>query len=318
MSITSNPTTRPLFTALNPWLLLIVTLVVTMVGFQFIGSFIGVALAYLFYPGDQNSFLEALFNPMGDYQMRTPLLIMQGVASFIGFIIMPWLLLKFYYKGKLHALSIGKPKPLLILIAVLITLFFMGVNARFIEWNENFSFPEALSALEEKLKALEDLFAKTTAFITNFDSLGQFFLGVIVVAIIPGIGEEFVFRGLIQNHIYRISKNIHVAIWMGALLFSIFHVQFYGLIPRMFLGAMFGYLYYFSGNIIYPMVAHFFNNGFTLVMLYLFQQDIVDFNIEETETLPWSQVIFSAVVTLALFISFRRNVKLKSANEQLD
>ena len=100
-----------------------------------------------------------------------------------------------------------------------------------------------------------------------------------------------------KNHVLRITKNIHVAIWVGAFLFSLFHLQFYGLVPRMLLGVMFGYLYYFSGNIIYPMIAHFVNNGFTLIMLYFYQQGIVDFNIENTDVLPWPQVIFSTGIT---------------------
>ena len=240
---------------------------------------------------------------------------MQGIGSFTGFILLPWLLLKYYYKGQLRDFSSTVTSTQLVLLTVFIALFFMGVNAPFIEWNQNFVFPEALSGLEEKLRALEDTLAQTSTFITNFDSPGQLILGLIVVAVIPGIGEEFVFRGLVQNHIYGISKNIHVAIWVGALLFSLFHLQFYGLVPRMLLGAMFGYLYYFSGNIIYPMVAHFFNNGFTLVMLYLFQQNMVDYNIEDTEVLPWFQVIFTAFLTLVLFIAFIRTAKQNLVDE---
>ena len=286
-----------------------------MVGFQFIGSFFGILFAFVFYPGNMEQFYQALLNPTIDENMRTPFLIMQGTAAVTGFILLPWLLLKFFYKGQLAVFSTVKVKSQLVVITVFIALFFMGVNAPFIEWNQNIVFPEALSGLEEKLKALEDTLAKTSEFITNFDNAGQLLLGLVVVAIIPGIGEEFVFRGLIQNHVYGISKNIHVAIWVSALLFSLFHMQFYGLVPRMLLGALFGYLYYFSGNIIYPIIAHFFNNGFTLVMLYLFQQNIVEYNIEDTEVMPWSQVIFSVGITLVLFFVFQRIAKQNLADE---
>jgi len=286
-----------------------------MIGFQFIGAFLGLMFALPFYPGDIEMFLQAILDPTSDENMRTPFLLMQGIGSITGFILLPWLLLKYYYKGHLRDFSSSVTSTQLVLLTIFIALFFMGVNAPFIEWNQNFVFPEALSGLEEKLRALEDTLAKTSAFITNFDSAGQLILGLIVVAVIPGIGEEFVFRGLVQNHIYGISKNIHVAIWVGALLFSLFHLQFYGLVPRMLLGAMFGYLYYFSGNIIYPMVAHFFNNGFTLVMLYLFQQDVVNYNIEDTEVLPWFQVIFTAFLTLVLFFVFIRTAKQNLVDE---
>lgn len=309
MTIRPNPTTNSLLNTHNPWLMLLITLGVAMIGFQFIGSFFGLLLAFPFYSGDLDMFIQALLNPTTDENMRTPFLIIQGTAAITGFIIMPWLLLKFYYKGQIADLSSSTTKVQLVVITVFIALFFMGVNAPFIEWNQNFVFPEVLAGLEEKLKALEETLAKTSEFITNFDNVGQLFLGLVVVAIIPGIGEEFVFRGLIQNHVYGISKNIHVAIWVSALLFSLFHMQFYGVVPRMLLGAMFGYIYYFSGNIIYPMIAHFFNNGFTLVMLYMFKQDMVEYNIEDTEVLPWFQVVFSAGITLLLFFAFQRTAK---------
>ena len=315
MIIRPNPTTQSLISRQSPWLMLFITLAVVMVSFQFIGSFLGIVFAFPFYPGNMEMYLQGLLNPTLDDSMRTPFLIIQGVGAFTGFILMPSLLLKFYYKGQLQDFTSAKTELSLVVLTLFIALFFMGVNAPFIEWNQNFTFPETLAGLEEKLKALADTLAETSAFITKFDNVGQLLLGLVVVAIIPAIGEEFVFRGLIQNHIYGISKNIHVAIWVGALLFSVFHLQFYGLVPRMLLGAMFGYLYYFSGNIIYPMVAHFFNNGFTLVMLYLFQQNMVEYNIEDTDVLPWPQVIFSAGITLLLFMIFKRNAKQNLANE---
>ena len=315
MIIRPNPTTQSLISRQSPWLMLFITLAVVMVSFQFIGSFLGIVFAFPFYPGNMEMYLQGLLNPTLDDSMRTPFLIIQGVGAFTGFILMPSLLLKFYYRGQLQDFTLAKTELSLVVLTLFIALFFMGVNAPFIEWNQNFTFPETLAGLEEKLKALEDTLAETSAFITKFDNVGQLLLGLVVVAIIPAIGEEFVFRGLIQNHIYGISKNIHVAIWVGALLFSVFHLQFYGLVPRMLLGAMFGYLYYFSGNIIYPMVAHFFNNGFTLVMLYLFQQNMVEYNIEDTDVLPWPQVIFSAGITLLLFMIFKRNAKQNLANE---
>ena len=317
MALKPNPTTTELFASINPWAQLLLTLGATMVGFQFVGGFIGVAVAYPFYPGDLASFLQHLADPAGDEAMRIPFLLAQGLSQLIGFILVPWLLLKYLYHGHFKMLVGARTYPVLVLITMLITFFFMGVNAPFIEWNKNLTLPEALAGIEETLRALEDSLTKASEFITRFNSPGELLLGLLVIAVIPGIGEELVFRGLVQNHVFRITKNVHLAIWLGALLFSLFHLQFFGLVPRMFLGVMFGYLYYFSGNIVYPMVAHFFNNGFTLVMLYLYQIKVVDYNIEDTETLAWTQVVLSAVITLVLVLSFRRNAKPRTANEQL-
>lgn len=314
MNEVRNPSTNNLFQSLNPWVLLLITLGVTMAGFQFVGAFLGILIALPFYPDGFEAFLTAVVDPTSDPGMRTPLLIMQGVGSFTGFILMPWILIKYFYKGSLEDFSGPKMNSFMVVLAIFITIFFMGVNAPFIDWNQHVKLPEFLSGLEQKLRTMEDLLARTSEFITQFQNVGQLILGIIVVAIIPGIGEEIVFRGLVQNHVYRISKNIHVAIWVGALLFSLFHLQFYGLVPRMMLGALFGYLYYFSGNIVYPMIAHFVNNGFTLIMLYLYQNGKVEFNIESTEALPWPQIILSTVITFVFIVIFRK----KAINEQLD
>lgn len=314
MNKPSNPAVLNLFENHNPWVLLFITLGATMVGFQFLGAFLGLAIALPFYSGDMLSFTEALMHPTSDQGMRVPLLIMQGVGSFTGFILMPWILMKYFYKGSFAQFAPSKTDATLLGLSFLIIIFFMGVNAPFIEWNQNVKLPEFMSGVESSLKAMEEMLAKTSKFITQFDNIGQLLLGIVVVAIIPGIGEELVFRGLVQNHVYRITKNIHVAIWIGALLFSLFHLQFYGLIPRMFLGAIFGYMYYFSGNIIYPMIAHFVNNGFTLIMLYLYQNELVEFNIEATDTIPWPQVIVSVLITSLLFLFFQK----KAIHEKLD
>ena len=309
--------TLPLAKDPNPWKSLIVTLAVVMIGFQFIGSFFGLVIALPFYDGSIMSFVQELQNPASNPDLRVPLLLMQGVASFIGFILMPFLLIKFYFRSPLNAFPSSKVLPVAILSTILIVPVFMGVNAPFIEWNQNFAFPEFLSGLESRLQAMEEMLEKTSIFITSFDSVGQFLLGLIVVAVIPGIGEDLVFRGIIQNNLLSITKNIHVAIWLAALLFSLFHLQFYGLVPRMFLGVLFGYLYYFSGSLLYPMIAHFINNGFTLLMLYLYNIGEISFDIESTETLPWTQVLISAIVTIILMVTFKKSFNQASLNEKL-
>jgi membrane protease YdiL (CAAX protease family) len=312
-----NSSINPLAPDYNPWTLLVITFVLVMVGFQFVGSFLGLAVALPFYEGSLMNFIEDLQNPSQNSGMRVPLLLMQGVASVTGFIVMPFLLFKYYFHTQISGLYKRSFEPRAIILAMLIVPVFMGVNAPFIEWNQNFIFPEAFAGLEAKLKAMEELLAETSTFITNFDSVGQLLLGLVVVAVIPGIGEEFVFRGLIQNHLFRITGNVHSAIWLAGLLFSLFHLQFYGLVPRMMLGAMFGYLYYFSGSLVYPMIAHFVNNGFTLVMLYLYNIGQIEFDIEATETLPWTQVLISVLVTGILMVAFRRSFNLYSVDEKL-
>jgi membrane protease YdiL (CAAX protease family) len=125
-------------------------------------------------------------------------------------------------------------------------------------------------------------------------------LGILVVALLPAIGEELVFRGMIQRELWRGTRNIHVAIWVSATVFSAIHMQFYGFVPRLCLGALFGYLYYWSDNLLIPIFSHFFNNAFAVVMVYLNHLDITDVNIEDGEAAPFHYVIVSLVLSLGL------------------
>src|SRR5690606_9164914 len=132
----------------------------------------------------------------------------------------------------------------------------------------------------------------------------QMVLAFVVVVVLPAIGEEIVFRGMIQNDFYRATRNAHLSIWITAILFSAIHLQFYGFFPRMFLGALFGYLYFWSGNLWMPVLAHFVNNGFTLISLYLYDKVVIPIVVDNTQPSVW-QVLFSAVFSAFLMYAFK-------------
>ncbi|MEM8893841.1 MAG: CPBP family intramembrane glutamic endopeptidase, partial [Bacteroidota bacterium] len=204
------------------------------------------------------------------------------------------------------------------LLAVAITICFMFVNSIFIEWNQGIDFPDALDWFENYAQEQEDSLEQITIFLTSFDSTWKFIVSLIVIALIPAVGEEFLFRGLIQNEVHRATRNIHVAIWGSAFFFAFFHLQFYGLVPRMLLGALFGYLYYWSGSLTYASIAHFVNNGFTLVMLYLYQIDLIDFDIQETESTPLETVVIFFIIGSLLTYLFVRHQHQKTLSPPND
>lgn len=299
---------------ISPWKLLIITLVSSLLGFHLIGIFIGSLVALPFYDGDFASLFVAISDPVNNPSVKTPLMIMQGVGSAFGMIFIPWLIYTRIFKIPLN-FDQTKANLQPILFTFLIIVFFMVVNAPVGEWNQHIKLPSSLSGIEQALQLMEENMKIVTAFLVEFNSFGEFLLGMVVIAIIPAIGEELVFRGLVQNHLVRITKNIHVAIWIAAFIFSAIHLQFYGLFPRILLGALFGYLYYFSGKLSYAMIAHFFNNGIAVVALYMHQAGKIDYDIESTETLLWYQVLISGVVLLLLLFAFERSTKKVSIHE---
>jgi len=243
----------------------------------------------------------------------------QGMTTFIAFIVAPYFYSR-HFLGLSRKDMFGKdvPPPIMSLLVFLIIIVFMVANSIFIEWNENLQLPGFLSGFENWAKGIENKAVEITMFLTSFDGIGDFLIALLVIAIIPAVGEELVFRGLVQSHLQIISRNIHLAIWVSAFLFSFFHFQFYGFVPRMFLGALFGYLYVWSGNIIYPIIAHFINNGFTLLMVYFYHSGAIEFDIESTESVPVTNVLVSMVVCAVLLYLFDAYFKRKKSNEQLE
>ncbi|GHB76235.1 CPBP family intramembrane glutamic endopeptidase [Persicitalea jodogahamensis] len=185
-------------------------------------------------------------------------------------------------------------------LTLLVVLAFMPLNGLIIEWNQGMVLPDFLSGVEQWMRDKEEQLEGLTNFLTDFDSPTQFAIALLVIGIIPAIGEEVLFRGVLQRKLMEEWLNPHLAIWVAAALFSAIHVQFYGFIPRMLLGALFGYLYYWSGSLWVAIFAHFVNNGFMVMMLYLYHQKMVDYNIEDNESVPWSAALISLVATSAL------------------
>ncbi|MEO9872905.1 lysostaphin resistance A-like protein [Ekhidna sp.] len=190
-----------------------------------------------------------------------------------------------------------------VVMVILISISFMVVNSAIGEWNMNLDFGDSEFAnwaqqSEEQLKVL-------TEHLTNFTSTTHFILAFVVVAIIPAIGEELLFRGLIQNFFSKAFANHHVAIWITGFLFAAIHMQFFGVMPRMFLGVLFGYLYHWSGKLTVAMIGHLVNNGLALIALYLANSGTIEVSPEEIEqSAPWPAVLVFVVISFFLIRSF--------------
>lgn len=286
-------------------------LIFTLIGFVIVGPLVGVLVASIFFDGSLFELMNATQPPYEGANIQLVLLVAQAFATTIGLIITPYLFLKIYEKKDI---SVFFKKQIPVLIPTILTFFiiivFMGVNAFFIEWNESISFPDFMRGFEVWAQERERLAREATEFLTQFDGYGSFLLGFVTIAILPGIGEELVFRGFLQNYLGKTFKNPHVGVWLAAILFSAIHVQFYGFVPRMLLGALFGYLYLWSGNLLMPILAHFIHNGFTVIMVYLYQRKTVNFDIEASSEPSWYVILVSSVLSFLLiryFYQFFKN-----------
>jgi membrane protease YdiL (CAAX protease family) len=265
------------------------------------------ALIYPLIGGQPSDFLatiQGVLNGTTDHpQAQNAMLTLQAVAATCAFIIAPLAYLGIVEGRSVNSLSPGLPLWLVpALLTILLVVAFMPFNAMFIEWNRNIDLPAVFDRWEEWAKAKESDLAELTRRITQFDTVPRLIFGLLVIALIPAVGEELVFRGLVQPKIFRLTSNVHAAVWITAFIFSFIHMQFYGLIPRMLLGVVFGYLYAWSGNLIYPIIGHFTNNAFTLLMFYFYQQKAVPIDIEDTASVPLTFSLSALVLTILLMV----------------
>ncbi|QRR01978.1 CPBP family intramembrane glutamic endopeptidase [Dyadobacter sandarakinus] len=284
-------------------------------GLVLIGMAVGNVLALLLLAlytsqGAENvatTITRLITNPAGVPDGWEALMLLQGTVHFFSYLL-PALVYWYYIERRSAAdFNIKKHPSLHVwLLSFILVLVFIPINSKFIEWNAAMKLPDAWSGLEVWMREKEDQLTRMTAFLTSYKQFSQLLIALFVVVLLPAFGEEVLFRGVIQTKLLRQWRNPHIAIWVSAAIFSAIHFQFYGFLPRMLLGAVFGYLYFWTGNLSIAILAHFVNNGFVLIMMYLHNIGIVEVNIEENESLPGALIGASLVISLIILQTIRK------------
>lgn len=236
--------------------------------------FAGVSYAIAFYTIPTLFKLNVLENPNLLTDMSNPTVVnalkyIQGVTSIGLFIYPAWHFGKVINQPPAEYLKINrKTKPSEVYIGILAVFAFMP----FISWlmwvNQQLHLPNSLAHIEQWMKQSEDAAALLTIEFLKADNIYALFINLLVIAVLPAIGEEFLFRGALQNFFRQVTRNKHAAVWLVAIIFSAVHGQFFGFFPRVFLGAVLGYAYLFTGNLWVSVLMHAANNGFAVLCTY--------------------------------------------------
>ena len=243
---------------------------------------------------------------------------LQTIIS-LGTFVVPPFIIAYVLNGKIAKyLSLYKnPKLFSILLVALIMIMAIPFINFMAEWNSKLSFPESLSNIENFMKTAEKDAEKLTLAFLKADGIGTLFINLFVIALIPAVGEELLFRGIFQRIFTDWTRNAHVGVWIAAFLFSAMHFQFYGFVPRMLMGAFFGYLLVWSKNIWLPIAAHFVNNAFAVTAFYLMDKSVIGHGAETMGTGDDSFIATSVsitLVTLLIYILFRYEKEKKELN----
>jgi membrane protease YdiL (CAAX protease family) len=215
---------------------------------------------------------------------------------------------------------IEKAAPIFYVLAVAVLVAFSPMMELIAEWNAQMTLPESLKGVENWMRTQEDASNDLIKKVVMVDHLGLLFLNLVVLAVFPAIAEEYYFRGSLMHIFNRVFKNIHVTIWVTAIIFSAIHVQFFGFFPRVILGAFFGYMLIWTNNIWVPILGHFVNNAIVTVLAFFYTAQGKTF--EELQTYD-SYSIFvylgSFMLTVVIAVLFYKKSKSNINNgEGLD
>ncbi len=283
------------------------------IGMVIIGAFLfslaALALASAIY-GIGGTDIEALLNDLDNPVTISVLKLIQTVTE-IGTFILPAIFLAYTFDRSASGYLFlnRKPEPVTV-IAVAVLLIAAVPTINFIaELNSRMVFPSWLAGLERQMKESEEHAALLTEKLLVINTPFQFAFAMLMVAVLPALGEELLFRGILQRIFSEWSGGKHTGVWATAILFSAMHMQFYGFVPRMLLGVMLGYLLVWSGSLWLPIIAHFINNGAAVIASYLYRQNAISVDPDKIGTEnDYATLMISVVLTAGLlwFIYERR------------
>ena len=236
-------------------------------------------------------------------------IVLQDVLMFI----LPAILLAVIcYKRPWRFLEIDRPPSwLALVIVVVVWAVSMPAMNWLVEWNQNIHLPASMAALEQTLRDSEDAMEQITNQLLTLNSVGDLVAGILVVGVMAGVSEEFFFRGALFGIMRRGRANIHIVIWTVAIVFSAIHFQFFGFVPRMLLGAWFGYLLVWTRSLWVPVIAHALNNGIVVVFQWLDSNHYIDGNALDQLGVPAEGqfpvlALASAIATILLIVAAKR------------
>jgi len=169
-------------------------------------------------------------------------------------------------------------------------------------FNSQMHLPQSMAAIEAWMQSTEELADALVRKMVSGQGVVTFIINLFVIAVVAGVTEEFLFRGALLNILRQKIRNHHVAIWIVAIIFSTIHLQFYGFIPRMLLGAYLGYLMFWTKNIWIPVCAHFIYNAFAFIGMS--SDSLKDNAIFADEIAPEDIRWLSIVTCLTLIVFF--------------
>jgi hypothetical protein len=274
---------------------------------------LGVLLGILFYGGEMMDYINGGL-PLYDPAMISLLRYLQIINTIGLFVVPPFIFAFLISKRPLQYLSL-KQSPCLISILLGVGAIMAGLP--FLHWtmdlNGLLSLPEWLAGVEDWMRRSEEQARALTELLLGTSSPGGLMINMLMIAVLPALGEELLFRGVLLRLFREWTGSAHLAVIITAFLFSALHLQFFGFLPRFLLGLLLGYVFVWSKAIWLPVLLHFFNNGFAVLAAWLYERDLSKTDADSLGDYGHPGIIVASLaVSLVLFWLIRYTEKKRS------
>lgn len=206
------------------------------------------------------------------------------------------------------------------MIGVAVLLFIIGIPLlnQIVYWNQEMHLPESMSGFEEWCRNMEETANEMTSGLLDSTAIIPTITNIFIIGVLTGIGEEFFFRGALQRMLVTCRINPHIAIWTSAVIFSAAHFQFFGFVPRLLLGAFFGYLYWWSGSIWVNAFAHALNNSLVIISNWCINRGVIseDFDMlgVSYDSFPIIALISGIAVSCTIYYLYKSGILVSHRN----
>lgn len=248
--------------------------------------------------------LQEIFSDFENVRNVAVLKYFQIIQTLGLFVVPPFIIVFIFYREVGESLQLRNLPELQVSVKVfLIMIIGLPVINLLAMWNARIDLPQWLNTVEEWMKVTEESAKKLTELFLDAGNTGEFLVNFLMIAILPAIGEELLFRGILQRYLIEWLKNKHIGVLITSILFSALHLQFFGFFPRLLLGIFFGYLLLWSRNLWLPILAHFINNGVAVIFYFIFGAEIVEKEINSIGTESGNLFIaFCSLVLVTLLV----------------
>lgn len=246
-----------------------------------------------------NELQNIVSNPTEEYALA--LMWMNNVSQVFTFLLPALAFVLMFGKGAVNGFML-RPVALISLIGAAVFIVMSGgvidLSSQLNKW-----LIPAGSSIEQWAKPMEEAAEVLTKTILSTNDTLSLIMTFFSIAVIPAVCEEFAFRGVMQPLIAKTTRNVHVAIWLTAIMFSLFHMQFYGFLPRVLIGGLLGYLVIWTGSLWPSILAHFVNNA---TAFFLYQAYGSMEAPEGSVQNQWYVYGLSVVITVLFVLCFRK------------